>query len=128
VTDYITTSEAARRLGVPPADLYRAIAAGDLAAARSETGRVVVRVADARQALDLDDAGVDPLDEVEQRARAAVDDLERRDAAIVAAYLPPTERSLAEIGRRAGLSVEGVRQVLVRAGVELRPRGRRSTS
>jgi excisionase family DNA binding protein len=126
VSAQITTSEAARRLEVPPAALYRAIAAGELPAARTETGRVVVRLADARRVLDLDDVASDPLDEVEQRARAASDDLERRDAAIVAAYA--ADKSLAEIARRAGLSVEGVRQVLDRAGVKLRPRGRRRTT
>lgn len=122
----ITTSEAARRLKVPPAVLYQAIAAGELPAARTKTGRLVVRLADARRVLKLDDVASDPLEEVEHRARAATDDLERRDAAIVAAYR--ADKSLAEIARRAGLSVEGVRQVLVGAGVELRPRGRRRTT
>lgn len=57
------------------------------------------------------------------RAVAKVSEwMDRRDEAIQAAY--EAGHSLSEIGKAAGMTLEGVRRVLQRRDVQLRRRGR----
>jgi hypothetical protein len=62
--------------------------------------------------------------EVKRAAELAAQSLDRRDRAIAAGY--QAGAPLSRLADAAGLTVEGVRRIVQRAGVELRPPGRPS--